>query len=73
MKRLLFTRPKDGMNKLKDWNPNDPNSQIKKQPAFRFQCSQEIPTPEYTTAQQQPPPPKSKKKVAPDFEDFEKE
>ncbi len=69
MKRLFFTRPKAGFNKLRDWNPNDPSSQVKKQPKFKFQCGQEIPTPEYETAQQQPP--KAKKKATPDFEDFE--
>jgi type IV secretion system protein VirD4 len=47
MKRLFFTRPKAGFNKMKDWNPDDPTSQIKKQAQFKFQCGQEIPAPKY--------------------------
>ncbi len=69
MRRLFFTRPKSGLNKSKDWNPNDPTSTVKKQPKFNFRCGQEIPTPEYEAAQPTRVK-KTKKSDIPNFEDF---
>jgi type IV secretion system protein VirD4 len=59
MKRLFFTRPKAGFNKMKDWNPDDPTSQIKKQPQFNFRCGKELAAPEYDRIIK---PPAAKKK-----------
>jgi type IV secretion system protein VirD4 len=43
MKRLFFTRPKAGYNKVKDL----PEVPVKKQSSYKFQCGQEIPAPKY--------------------------